>query len=185
MRSRRLATPADARSAGCAALTARLADFEPVRSARRIAGYEATRGEPALNELAALCHARGQQWLLPVIAGPVAGLRFAPWRPGCRMAPNRHAIPEPIVPEAELVDPPDLDVALVPLLAFDRRGQRLGSGGGHYDRAFAFLAGRDRPTRPLLVGIAWSFQEAQLAPEPWDVSLDWVATERELIRCHA
>lgn len=67
-------------------------------------------------------------------------------------------------------------IVLVPLLAFDRRGTRLGQGGGHYDRALA-----DFP-RALKIGVAWSVQEvADLPREAWDVPLDIVITEREWI----
>jgi 5-formyltetrahydrofolate cyclo-ligase len=72
----------------------------------------------------------------------------------------------------------------VPLLGFDRHGHRLGFGGGYYDRSFAFLRDLERPSKPLLVGIGYASQEIDsLAPEDWDVRLDYVATERELIDC--
>ena len=74
----------------------------------------------------------------------------------------------------------------MPLLAFDRRGNRLGYGGGYYDRSFAFLKDQLRPTEPLLVGIAYDFQELpEIAPERWDIALDFIATDRELIDCRA
>ena len=83
---------------------------------------------------------------------------------------------------ADLLAPADLDVVLVPLLGFDRRGHRLGFGGGYYDRSFAFLNGRTDVGKPVLVGVAYSTQEiATLDEQPWDVRLDYVATERELI----
>ena len=78
----------------------------------------------------------------------------------------------------------DIDLVLVPLLGFDRRGNRLGAGAGYYDRSFAFLKEKPRPAQPLLVGIGYHFQELpQLTPQPWDVALDFVATDRELIEC--
>ena len=68
------------------------------------------------------------------------------------------------------------DVVLTPLVGFDRRGNRLGQGAGHYDRAFAAFPAAQR------IGIAWSVQETdQLTPDPWDVPLHWIATEREWI----
>ncbi|WP_174293388.1 5-formyltetrahydrofolate cyclo-ligase [Sphingomonas bacterium] len=73
---------------------------------------------------------------------------------------------------------PELEPAIIltPLLAFDRRGNRLGQGAGHYDRAFAAHPAAWR------VGIAWSVQEvAALDADPWDVPLHAVATEREWI----
>jgi 5-formyltetrahydrofolate cyclo-ligase len=70
------------------------------------------------------------------------------------------------------------------LLAFDRKGHRLGTGGGWYDSSLAFIGNEPRPARPLLVGIGYAFQEVEAVPiEPWDVDLDYVATDAELIAC--
>jgi 5-formyltetrahydrofolate cyclo-ligase len=148
----------------------------------RVAGYWASHGELPLNLVIPPLAARGQQFLLPVL-GEGKRLRFAPWQSGDAVLPNRHGIPEPVEP-AELFEPFQLDLVFVPLLGFDRRGHRLGQGGGYYDRSFAFLNEQVRPTEPLLVGIAYSFQELpQIKDEAWDVPLDFVATELELIDC--
>ncbi len=150
----------------------------------RVAGYWASQGELPLNLVMPPLAARGQQFLLPVI-GADRQLRFARWQAGEAVQPNRYGIPEPVAP-AELLEPFQLDLVLLPLLAFDRRGHRLGHGGGYYDRSFAFLREQARPTEPLLVGIAYAFQELpQIRAEAWDVALDFIATERELIDCHA
>ncbi|WP_426702007.1 5-formyltetrahydrofolate cyclo-ligase [Rhodanobacter sp. Col0626] len=148
----------------------------------RVAGYWASHGELPLNLVIPPLAIRGQQFLLPVI-GPGRQLRFAPWQSGDDVQPNRYGIPEPVEP-GELLEPFQLDLVFVPLLGFDRRGNRLGHGGGYYDRSFAFLNDQVRPTEPLLIGIAYSFQELpQIDEETWDVPLDFVATERELIDC--
>ncbi|MEO5830209.1 MAG: 5-formyltetrahydrofolate cyclo-ligase [Rhodanobacter sp.] len=148
----------------------------------RVAGYWASHGELPLNLVIAPLLARGQQFLLPVI-GAGKQLRFAPWRIGEEVQPNRYGIPEPVEPCA-LLEPFQLDLVLVPLLGFDRRGNRLGHGGGYYDRSFAFLNAQMRPTEPLLVGVGYDFQELEIVDgEAWDVTLDFVATDRELIDC--
>ncbi len=75
-------------------------------------------------------------------------------------------------------------VILVPLLAFDRYGTRLGQGGGHYDRALSAIEARlvDQGRRLVKIGIAWSIQEMPNLPcDPWDVPLDAVMTEKEWI----
>lgn len=150
----------------------------------RVAGYWAVDGELALNLAIPPLLARGAQFLLPLLDSG-RQLRFAPWQSGDLVEPNRHGIPEPVRIERPLA-PFQLDLVLVPLLAFDRRGQRLGYGGGYYDRSFAFLNEQARPTEPLLVGIAYDFQEVgAIEPARWDVPLDFVATDRELIDCHA
>ncbi|MDE1892901.1 MAG: 5-formyltetrahydrofolate cyclo-ligase [Pseudomonadota bacterium] len=149
----------------------------------RVAGYWASHGELPLNLVIPPLAARGQQFLLPVI-GSDRRLRFAPWQAGEAVQPNRYGIPEPAAP-GELLEPFQLDMVLVPLLGFDRRGHRLGHGGGYYDRSFAFLNEQLRPTEPLLVGIAYAFQELpELDDQHWDVPLDFIATERELIDCN-
>jgi len=148
----------------------------------RVAGYWASHGELPLNLVIPPLAARGQQFLLPVI-GKGKHLRFAPWQSGEEVQPNRYGIPEPVA-QGELLEPFQLDLVLVPLLGFDRRGNRLGHGGGYYDRSFAFLNEQVRPTEPLLVGIAYAFQELpEVDEEDWDVPLDFIATERELIDC--
>ena len=69
------------------------------------------------------------------------------------------------------------DVVLVPLVAFDETGQRLGQGGGFYDRAIA-AAGA---SRPLLIGVAHAFQQVRSVPvEAWDMPLDAVVTEERV-----
>ncbi len=149
----------------------------------RVAGYWASHGELPLNLVIPPLAARGQQFLLPVI-GSDRRLRFAPWQAGEAVQPNRYGIPEPAAP-GELLEPFQLDMVLVPLLGFDRRGHRLGHGGGYYDRSFAFLNEQLRPTEPLLVGVAYAFQELpELDDQHWDVPLDFIATERELIDCN-
>ena len=150
----------------------------------RVAGYWACDGELPLNLVIPPLASRGQQFLLPVI-GPNHRLRFAPWQAGQDVQPNRYGIPETVEPK-ELFEPFQLDLVLVPLLAFDRNGNRLGTGGGYYDRGFAFLQEQARPTEPLLVGVAYAFQELpQIDAQAWDVPLDYIATEHELIDCHA
>ena len=180
---RRALTPPQ-RMAAAQGLRRSLEQLPEFHTDARVAGYWATNGELPLNLAIPPLAERGQQFLLPMI-GRERELRFAPWRAGDAVEPNRYGIPEPVTPH-EWFAPFQLDLVLVPLLAFDRRGHRLGYGGGYYDRSFAFLKEQARPTEPLLVGIAYDFQELDaIEAEPWDVSLDYVATDRELIDCTA
>jgi 5-formyltetrahydrofolate cyclo-ligase len=175
-------TPSEriAAAQGTAAALEQLPEFLVDQS---IAGYWAVAGELPLHVALAALIARGQRYHLPVLA-PGRMLRFAPWRRDVDLQPNRFGIPEPQCDPADLLAPTALDLVLVPAIAFDRRGNRLGSGGGFYDRTFAFLKALARPAQPLLVGIGYSFQEVPaLAAESWDIQMDFVATERELIDC--
>lgn len=152
---------------------------------RRVAGYWAVRGELPLNLAVASLQRRGQHYFLPVL-GARRQLRFAEYAAGTTLASNRVGIPEPQVPATEQRAPGELDVVLLPLLAFDRNGHRLGTGGGWYDASFAFLHGVARPAAPLLVGVGYAFQEVDgIRAEPWDVPLDYVATDQALVACGA
>lgn len=152
---------------------------------RNVAGYWAIRGELPLNLAVASLHRRGQHYFLPLL-GNGRQLRFAEYAHGTAVSHNRFGIPEPEVPADRLRTARDMDVVLLPLLAFDRRGHRLGTGGGWYDASLAFLRDAVRPASPLLVGIGYAFQEVDAVPEePWDVGLDYVATDSELIACGA
>lgn len=179
---RRRALPPAERIAAAQGLRRSLEQLPEYLTDARVAGYWASHGELPLNLAIAPLAGRGQQFLLPVI-GADKRLRFAPWQAGDEVQPNRYGIPEPVAP-AELLEPFQLDLVFVPLLGFDRRGNRLGHGGGYYDRSFAFLNEQVRPTEPLLVGIAYDFQELEIVnKESWDVALDFIATDRELIDC--
>lgn len=110
---------------------------------------------------------------VPVIPGADQPLIFRRWRPGAAMVPGAFGA---LIPEAgDVVEP---EVLIVPLLAFDRRGYRLGYGGGFYDRTLERL----RAMRPVLaIGFAFSMQEIETVPtEPTDQKLDLIVTEREV-----
>ena len=75
-----------------------------------------------------------------------------------------------------------MDVILLPLVAFDRKGYRLGMGGGYYDRSLAFRRSRQQWRRPRLIGVAHSCQQHPGLPQQhWDVPLDCIITESEII----
>lgn len=93
---------------------------------------------------------------------------------------NRWGIIEPI-PQTPPTPVQHIDVILVPLVAFDRNGNRLGMGAGFYDRALQPLRHRAFK-RPFLLGVAHHFQQAKsLTPQAWDVALDAILTDREYI----
>jgi 5-formyltetrahydrofolate cyclo-ligase len=150
-----------------------------------VAGYWATGGELPLNLAIAPMAERGQTFYLPVVtkSGGKRRLTFAPWTTGQDVETNEMGIPEPKAAQ-RIVEASALDLVLVPLLGFDRRGNRLGFGGGYYDRSFEFLRGQKRPAKPLLVGVGYHFQELEaIETAEWDIALDYVATDRELIDC--
>ncbi|MGH8091025.1 MAG: 5-formyltetrahydrofolate cyclo-ligase [Rudaea sp.] len=177
--------PPRERAMAAAALAAMLEQLPEFLVDAHIAGYWAVRGEMPLHAAFASLRSRGQAYCLPLLA-PSDTLQFAPWTPATALRNNRFGIPEPDVPAVARLAPQILDVVLVPLVGFDRRGNRLGSGGGWYDRSFAFLRDAPRPARPILVGIGYHFQEvAKLDAQTWDIPMDFIATDRELIACTA
>ena len=181
LRARRAAIAAAERIAAAQALVAQLEQVPEFLTDRCIGGYWAVDGELPLMALMGGLRARGQRYCLPVIHAD-RRLRFAPWTAGAAVEPNRYGIPEPVCAPSDLLAPQQLDVVLVPLLGFDRQGHRLGFGGGWYDRSFAWLADREDVAKPVLVGVAYAAQEIDaLDAQPWDVRLDYVATERELL----
>ncbi|MGH8183604.1 MAG: 5-formyltetrahydrofolate cyclo-ligase [Rhodanobacteraceae bacterium] len=150
---------------------------------RNVAGYWAIRGELPLNLVVASLQRRGQHYFLPVL-GAQRRLRFAEYTRGIGLANNRFGIPEPETTAEAHLAADSMDVILLPLLVFDRHGNRLGTGGGWYDTSLAFLRDAARPTAPLLVGIGYAFQQVEAIPvEPWDIPLDYVATDEALLAC--
>lgn len=181
LRARRAALSPAARVAAAQALVAQVERIPEFLVDSRIAGYWAIAGELPLAALMSSVSVRGQIWHLPIVDDDGL-LRFAPWRTGAELAANRFGIPEPVCTLEQSCAPADLDVVLVPLLGFDRAGWRLGFGGGYYDRSFAFLRDRSAPGKPLLVGIGYAVQEVDpIEAQPWDVRMDYIATDRELI----
>ncbi|WP_304170644.1 5-formyltetrahydrofolate cyclo-ligase [Phenylobacterium aquaticum] len=156
----------------------RAADLAPIHALPAFAcfaGYHALGSElnpgPLIRRLSAL----GGLFALPVCEGPDAPLIFRLWDDRDRPVPDAMGVPAP-PPHAPRVHP---DLVIVPLLGFDRRGGRLGQGGGHYDRTLAAL----RAVRPVFVlGLAYAGQEApELDLEPHDQRLDAILTENGYI----
>lgn len=180
-RAARKALDEDTRAAAASALPGVLARLPAWREAQRVGVYAAVASELALAAVVDTLRARGGSVYLPHIEN-AAHMHFAPWHAGRRLVANHFGIPEAMVEAAELVSADALDLVLLPLVAFDRRGGRLGSGAGFYDRALAFRLARAAP--PTLVGIGYACQEVAAIPRAdWDVPLDAVATEKELIHC--
>ena len=159
-------TDAPARSA---AACAHLLDWLSAHAPRAVlAGYVPIRAEA--DPRPALAGHRGPT-CLPVVAGPGRALDFRLWRPGEALEPGAFGTKQPGV-GAKLVQP---QVVIVPLAAFDRRGGRVGYGGGYYDRSLEKL----RAAGPVLaVGLGFAAQRVESVPEAaHDQPLDLIATE--------
>lgn len=177
-KSRRNLSPID-QAKSARELAAQLGRLPTYRRATNIAFYIANDGElsPALALKQALL--RKKRCYLPCLT--VRGsMIFRRYIPATRMTRNKYNILEP-QPRAASVSPLHLDIVLLPLVAFDRKGNRLGMGGGFYDRTFEFKR-RFHPRKPVLVGLAHSIQEVKSLPtDEWDVPLDYVVTEKNIV----
>ena len=144
-----------------------------------ISGYWPMESEMDPRMLMSDLAGQGHPLCLPVVQGRGKPLVFRAWRKGDAMVPGSLGIPAP-GPDAAVLTP---SLLLVPLLAFDREGFRLGHGAGYYDMTLAGL----RAAGPVLaVGIAYAGQEVARVPrEAHDQPLDWVVTEGEAIRIGA
>ncbi len=149
---------------------------------RHIAFYLPNDGELDPLPLMQRAWAKRKTCYLPVLSAlPSRRLWFAPYHEGDTLVYNRYGILEPDVPVSELASAWMLDLIMVPLVAFDGQGNRLGMGGGFYDRTLAFLKYRRCWQSPRLFGLAYDFQKvAHIQAEPWDVPLQGVITEAGL-----
>jgi 5-formyltetrahydrofolate cyclo-ligase len=172
--ARRDALPADARQAAADVIAARPFPL-PLAPGVIVSGFMTLGNEinplPLMRKLAG----EGAGLALPVVAGRGKALVIREWTFGAPLTAGVWGIREPTAEAAE-VEP---DILLVPLLAFDRTGHRLGYGGGYYDRTIAQLRAR----KPVVaVGLAFAAQEVPKVPAtPRDALLDLVLTEREVI----
>lgn len=134
-----------------------------------VAGFWPMAGEIDLRPLLDALHDRNHRLCLPEMPPPGQALRFRAWQPGDALVQEARGTWRPT---GEVVTP---DLLIVPLLAFDHRGRRLGHGGGYYDRTLAALPDR------LALGCAYAAQQVDEVPTgPHDQRLDAVATERGL-----
>ena len=176
MRRRRRALDEAERDAAARALSKRLAGAGWFANSRTIAVYLPNDGEISLLPLVARAWSMGKRTYLPKLFGP--RLWFLPFHARTALAGNRFAIPEPVEPARRRIRPLFLDLVLFPLVAFDRFGNRLGMGGGYYDRTFEAARRRTVWRGPKLVGVAYEFQRVDSLPAAdWDVPLDAVVTE--------
>ncbi len=167
-RARGFAARKQAFTAGQGQAAEILADVLAPHRDRPLAGYMAMRTE--IDPTAAMAAHQGPVGV-PVILGRGQPLKFREWTPGCPMIAGEFGALIPA--DGAWVEP---EVLIVPLVAFDARGFRLGYGGGFYDRTLEGLRAR-RPT--LAIGFAFAAQEmAEVPIEPTDQRLDAIVTEQ-------
>ena len=137
-----------------------------------LASYVPVGTEADPTPLAAAGAAAGCALALPHVVDRATAIRFLAWDMAEPLVQGPFGLMQPSAAAA----PAEPGIILTPLVGFDRAGNRIGQGAGHYDRAFAAHPAAWR------VGVAWSIQEVpDIVPDPWDVPLHAVATETEWI----
>ena len=181
MKAKRREVSAPFRRFASAAICRALSKQPFLLCSSRIALYAAVRNEVNLAPLAQEIKSRGKESYYPALSPFAADKRMFflsghtdIWRL------NRFGIPEPRAPLVHRVPLRTLQLILLPLLAFDELGGRLGMGGGYYD---ATLSG-PRRGRALLVGVGYEFQRVRRVPcNRMDLRLDYAVTEKRWLRC--
>lgn len=172
--------PPDRAQADSARIRDTLLSLEEVRTARSILLYLAARGEVDTWPLLDLFLAEKREVLAPCcVAGKPGHMVIRQVRSRDKLTPGAFGLMEPR-PDAPIYEAAP-QIILVPALAFDRRGGRLGFGGGYYDR---YLAATAPPG--LAVGLAYDFQITDILPtEPWDRPVNLILTPTSIIDCYA
>lgn len=134
------------------------------------------RGEFDPLPLARQLIAAGWRTCMPVVVQPAAAMVCHEWSAEMAMKPGLYDIPVPA--HSQVLQP---DVMLLPLVAFDRQGYRLGYGGGYFDRTLAGLS-----PQPITIGVGFELARVpSIFPETHDIPLDCIVTEAGLFRCPA
>jgi 5-formyltetrahydrofolate cyclo-ligase len=180
LRARRRALSADEQHQAARRLAVNLTGTRLFLTSRRVACYLPNDGE--IDSALVIKHIRRLRKILylPVLSRLSHDrLWFAEAGPKTKLVSNRFGIPEPVVKSRDLVRAQELDLILMPLVGFDDKGNRLGMGGGFYDRSLEFLRHRNHWRKPHLLGIAYDFQRVNgLVADPWDIPLQGVITDQ-------
>jgi 5-formyltetrahydrofolate cyclo-ligase len=119
---------------------------------------------------------RAKKRILAPVTDSHGGMTFRELQPDTPLLKNRFGLWEPAI--GTTISPKLIDVVITPLVAFDDQRNRIGMGGGYFDRCFAFLKHRHHWLRPKLIGVAFDCQKVEkIVPNPWDIRLYQVFTE--------
>jgi 5-formyltetrahydrofolate cyclo-ligase len=157
----------------------RLARHPRYLKARRVAAYIGSKHEVDPMPLMYGASDLDKTFYLPVLHPFRDGrLLFCRWSPGDPLQKNRFDIPEPVPTRDNILPVQHLDLVIMPMLGFDPSLNRLGMGGGYYDRSLAFRRRRRCSRRPFLLGLAFEVQRIDhLERQPWDIDVDAVISE--------
>ena len=181
LRQARRALSEDAQTSAATELHHRISQLPQWSTAQTISSYLCFDGEISTQPLHLLAWQQTKTVVLPVLEPTNSGqLLFQEYCADSPMQTNKFGIAEPILDHHNRVNLSTIDMMLVPLVGFDKHANRMGMGGGFYDRTLAKIY--QNTPRPLLVGVAHSCQEvAQLTPAEWDIPMDYIVTDRKVI----
>ncbi len=179
LRAQRRALSPKEQQANSQAMSKLLASSSAFRNSKKIALYLENDGEIAVSQLLSLIKCDKKRCYLPVLRPMLPNrLWFSEYRPGDRLTLNKYGIPEPDIRKRKPITPYGLDLVLMPLVAFDADHNRIGMGGGFYDRTFSYLKVRNSWRKPKLIGVAHELQKLNsIKNNSWDIQLDGVVTE--------
>lgn len=183
IRKQRSALGPAGQSIAARGLDTQLRAFSVTASARHIGLYLVNDGEIDPAKFMHWAFTQARHCYLPILnIRQDQPMKFAEITPQSHFELNRFGIPEPVVKSEELLNARELDVVLMPLVAFDLIGNRIGMGGGFYDRTLEFTRQHPYDQRPKLIGLAHEFQySGEIEPSPWDIPLDGIATEKRAL----
>jgi 5-formyltetrahydrofolate cyclo-ligase len=154
------------------------------KRSKRIAAYLAADGEIDPTLIIETARRANKAVYLPVLAPFSRRLYFAPYHANSQLKLNHYQIAEPDVHPGQWLKPQQLDLILMPLVGFDIEGNRLGMGGGYYDRSLSFFHFRKNTHSPHLIGLAHQLQCIEKLPhQSHDVPMQMIATEQQLFFC--
>ncbi len=198
MREQRRALSSDQQVVAAQGLLAQLQTIPAFLAAAKISMYLVNDGEIDPAAVMQWCWQHGKQAYVPIVVEQALGktingtvnkynrtLLFAHINEQTVYAENRFGIREPVVGRDQLIAAQSLDMVLMPLVAFDQKGNRIGMGGGFYDTTFAFLkeatTNKKAMHKPHLIGIAHELQKVEaISAEHWDIPLARVVTDIDI-----
>lgn len=171
IQAKRMQIPHAAMLSASQLVARQFADHPILAFAKSFAGYRAMRGELDIMEIFRIMARYDKQTALPCVT-PEKSLIYRAWRLNDPLTRHALGMEEPLTDAPEIIP----EIILVPLMAFDGEGYRLGYGGGYYDRTMEAMRALDKP--PLFIGVGYSMQEVELVPtDERDAPLDGILTE--------
>lgn len=166
----------DARASASKIICQRICDSREFYSGKSIGCYLPMNDEVDTREIIQRAWRANKRIFIPILRGR-AEMLFCEITPDTELEQRAFGLWEPT--RGFLIQPRQLDLVITPTVAFDKRGHRIGMGGGYFDRCFSHLRHRTHWIRPKLLGVAFHCQEVEkITPNAWDIRLYRIVTEK-------